>query len=157
MQHDLNDYSYWLAYANNLACQCPPMKDRFNVGAVLISPDGTLIADGYTREHAQDHAEEICIQKALDKDANLKDSIIFSTLEPCSIRLSGKKTCSSRILEAGIKTVVYALKEPDWLVDCEGHEKLTIEGVRVIQHTALNEAIAPTCFAGFDQYNAAAR
>lgn len=53
----------------------------------------------------------------------------FSTMEPCSKRLSGKKTCCERIIESGIKTVYMGVKEPDNFVNCEGAKILKEKGV----------------------------
>lgn len=50
-------------------------------------------------------------------------------MEPCSRRLSGKKTCCERIVESGIKTVYIGAKEPKNFVNCEGDKILRENGV----------------------------
>jgi pyrimidine deaminase RibD-like protein len=52
-------------------------------------------------------------------------------MEPCSIRLSGNRPCSSRIIEAGIARVVVGVREPPNLVQCEGITLLEKEGIKV--------------------------
>lgn len=56
---------------------------------------------------------------------------MYSTMEPCSHRLSGKPSCASLIISAGIARVVMGLAEPPNFVVCEGVAQLEAAGVRV--------------------------
>jgi pyrimidine deaminase RibD-like protein len=54
-------------------------------------------------------------------------------MEPCSIRASRPKTCTRLIIDSGVRRVVYAIREPPFLVDCDGVEQLEAAGLTVIQ------------------------
>lgn len=117
------------------------------MGAVLVSKDGKLLATGYSRElEGNTHAEANAIDKLLrgggdtstmqegDKDDKLEilqASDIYTTMEPCSVRLSGNIPCTRRILEAGISRVFLGTQEPDDFVKCEGVQQLRDAGVQV--------------------------
>jgi len=137
--------SEWLKEAIELSKRCPLTERSFAVGAVLVSKSGALISSGYSLELGEGtHAEQNAISKALELNQNLEGATIYCSLEPCSLRLSGKKTCVSRILEAKFSKLVYALKEPPIFVKCEGAELLSKQGLQVLQLAefgALVEAI----------------
>lgn len=61
-----------------------------------------------------------------------KECILYTTMEPCSKRLSGNRCCTSRIIAAGISRVVVGVKEPPTFVDCEGSGLLKEAGVEVV-------------------------
>ena len=57
---------------------------------------------------------------------------LYSTMEPCGLRLSGKCGCAQRLLAAGVARVVLAVLEPPTFVaQCTGAELLRQGGVRV--------------------------
>src|SRR5256885_13300374 len=115
----------WLNLALELAKKCTPSPTAFCVGAVITDAQGRLISTGYSREiDPKKHAEEIAIDKALKKKSTLANSTIYSSLEPCGERLSGKKTCVQWIIETGINRVVFAEYEPPTFVKGEGEELL---------------------------------
>lgn len=127
----------WLSLAVDLAALCPPSQTAFSVGAVVVGPDGTELARGYSRESdPHDHAEE----SALRKTGVPAGSTIYSSLEPCSKRASRPKTCTQLILEAGISRVVFAWREPPLFVDCDGVALLEAAGVTVVELPELAEA-----------------
>ncbi len=78
------------------------------------------------------HAEECCLLK-LQNVPSLDFSLVtmYTTMEPCSKRLSGKASCTSLIIDSGIKHVVIGIPEPDKFVKCEGVALLREAGVRV--------------------------
>lgn len=50
--------------------------------------------------------------------------VLYTTMEPCSSRLSGNVTCVEHIIKRGIKRVVIGVLEPEIFVkDCEGRER----------------------------------
>ena len=94
--------------------------------------DGQRLAFGYARETADKvHAEEAALAKLAG--TSLANATVYTTLEPCSKRASRPVTCTQLILDAGIRRVVYAYREPPAFVDCEGLEILTAAGVTVIE------------------------
>ena len=124
--------SKWLKLALKLAKKCTPSATAFCVGAVLIDAQGRLISTGYSREtDPKKHAEEIAIEKALKTKDSLAKTTIYSSLEPCGQRLSGRKTCVQWIIETGINRVVFAKYEPPIFVKGEGEELLKKANVTV--------------------------
>jgi diaminohydroxyphosphoribosylaminopyrimidine deaminase/5-amino-6-(5-phosphoribosylamino)uracil reductase len=103
--------------------------------------DGRELARGYSREtDPLDHAEESALTKVAGTVLDLSGTTLYTSLEPCSVRKSRLRTCTELILAAGIRRVVFALREPPLLADCEGAELLAGAGVEVIELTDL----APT-------------
>ena len=127
----------FLLQAAALATGCPPAERGFSVGAVLVK-DGNIVATGYSREGAGNmHAEEIAIAKAREIGVDVKGTTIYSSLEPCHPRLSGKPSCTQLIIEAGIARVVFTLKEPPIFVECKGEETLRGAGLDVVHDSRL--------------------
>ncbi len=111
-----------------------PSSSAYSVGAIIAAEDGVMIADGYSRERGpQSHAEEVAIEKALELHVDLRGSTLYTSLEPCSVRCSGLRACTARILEAGIPRVVFAMREPPVFVEGRGAEVLADAGVEVIE------------------------
>ncbi|KXN70040.1 cytidine deaminase-like protein [Conidiobolus coronatus NRRL 28638] len=111
-----------------LAGECIPVESAYNVGAVLVK-DGKVLSTGYSRElPGNTHAEECCYKKLSDPQAAI-GATIYTTMEPCSKRLSGLTSCTERTLEAGVKRVVIGVKEPKLFVNCEGTQLLKEKGL----------------------------
>ena len=148
--------AFFMRAAADASRLCTPSPGAYSVGAVLVSPDGITLATGYSRElPGNTHAEECALIKAseaipiscktfpdlsehatipdLDRDTASRFSgcTMYSTMEPCSHRLSGKQSCASLIIHAGISRVVMGLAEPPNFVVCEGIAQLEAAGVRV--------------------------
>lgn len=124
----------WLQEAIDLSRRCPQSDTAYAVGAVIVGGDGIRLSDGYSREtDPHVHAEESALAKLDDTGVDLGDATIYSSLEPCSIRKSRPKTCVQLILAAGIRRVVFAMREPPLFVDCHGVEDLEAAGVTVLE------------------------
>lgn len=124
----------WLRHTVELSRQCPASSTAFSVGAVVVADDGTIVAEGYSRENDPHvHAEESALAKIDPADPRLASAVLLTSLEPCSKRASRPVTCTEWILRSGIRTVVFAWREPDLFVDCEGAELLRAAGVEVIE------------------------
>lgn len=121
--------------AIELSRQCPPSTTAYSVGAVIVDAHGNELSRGYSRESdPKVHAEESALAKLPPADPRLPGATIYSTLEPCSQRTSRSKPCSQLILEAGIKRVIIAWREPSLFVDdCVGVERLNAAGATVIE------------------------
>jgi diaminohydroxyphosphoribosylaminopyrimidine deaminase/5-amino-6-(5-phosphoribosylamino)uracil reductase len=87
------------------------------------------------------HAEESALAKIDVGDPRLKDATTYSTLEPCSERMSQRPTCVELIIASGIPRVVIAWREPDLFVDdCIGVELLVAAGKTVVEMPELAAA-----------------
>lgn len=121
----------WMDEAFKLSHTCPPTETAYSVGAVIVGRDGNVIATGYSRETDEKvHAEEAALAKV--SGATLEGATLYSTLEPCSRRVSRPKSCAQWIMEStGIVRVVYGLREPLFFQDCHGDELLRGAGLTV--------------------------
>ncbi|MFF8096419.1 dihydrofolate reductase family protein [Streptomyces sp. NPDC016675] len=126
---------HWLALACELAQLCPPSGTAFSVGAVVVAADGTELARGHSREGGDPvvHAEEAALAKADPADARLSTATVYSSLEPCARRASRPAPCARLILDAGVRRVVTAWREPDTFVPgADGGGVLTAGGATVV-------------------------
>ncbi|GGW74479.1 dihydrofolate reductase family protein [Streptomyces caelestis] len=126
---------HWLALACELAAQCPPSDTAFSVGAVMVAADGTELARGHSREGGDPvvHAEEAALAKTDPADPRIAGATVYSSLEPCARRASRPAPCARLILDAGVRRVVTAWREPDTFVaGADGSGVLAAAGVEVV-------------------------
>ena len=126
---------HWLALACELAALCPPSGTAFSVGAVVVASDGTELARGHSREGGDPvvHAEEAALAKADPTDPRLATATVYSSLEPCARRASRPASCVRLILDAGVRRVVTAWREPDTFVEgADGSGVLESGGATVV-------------------------
>lgn len=158
---------HYLQHALSLARLSPPKPTNFRVGCVLVSfvspsPDtnprdlfhGEILSTGYTLElPGNTHAEQNALAKLAGKhDISLevrgeealnklltaeKNAYLYTSLEPCGLRLSGATPCVQRILatrspneKGGIRKVIFGAKEPGTFVqDSQSLKMLDDAGV----------------------------
>ena len=151
------------------ARKSPPKPSNFCVGAVLVSPsnvDNPILATGYTLElEGNTHAEQCCLSKIAlqhgvpEKDVGRVlplDCVLYTTMEPCALRLSGNMPCVERILSThnhgkGIKRVCVGVLEPEKFVgENNGRKRLADAGVDVVQVKGMEEEILRVATAGHD-------
>ncbi|MEV8597460.1 dihydrofolate reductase family protein [Streptomyces sp. NPDC052012] len=126
---------HWLSLACELAAQCPPSQTAFSVGAVIVAADGTELARGWSREGTDPvvHAEEAALAKVDPTDPRLATATVYSSLEPCARRASRPAPCARLILDAGVRRVVTAWREPDTFVPgADGSAVLSDGGATVL-------------------------
>lgn len=98
------------------------------VGAVLVQHE-SIVARGAHLYAGGPHAEVACLEDARNKKVNPADCTLVVTLEPCAHH--GKTPpCTDAILAAGIKHVVFGLKDPNQQAT-GGAEVLRAAGVLV--------------------------
>ncbi|CAM3396095.1 deaminase [Stackebrandtia soli] len=132
----MNDHE-WLHQAIDLSRQCPVSTTAYSVGAVIVA-DGRALATGYSRqEDPLDHAEEVALRHL--GDADVSTATIYTSLEPCGRRASRPRPCADRVIDAGIRRVVYAWAEPDTFVIGTGAAVLRAAGVTVVHLAELAE------------------
>jgi pyrimidine deaminase RibD-like protein len=129
----VNDRSL-LARAIELSASAPPSHGAYSVGCIIADDDDTIVATGYSRELGPAyHAEQVALEKALGDARDLRRATLYTSMEPCSVRRSGLRPCTSRILDAGIARVVFAMHEPRVFVEGHGADVLRLAGVEVIE------------------------
>jgi diaminohydroxyphosphoribosylaminopyrimidine deaminase/5-amino-6-(5-phosphoribosylamino)uracil reductase len=132
----------WLAEAIELSRLCPPSTTAYAVGAVVVDTDGGELARGYSREtDPYDHAEESVLAKLSSSLVDLTGATLYSSLEPCTARRSRTRTCTELIIAAGLRRVVFALREPPVLAECHGVALLGSAGVEVVEINDLGDLV----------------
>ncbi len=79
-----------------------------SVGCVVVK-DNSVISSGVTSINGRPHAEF----NALNKSLNFKDSVIYSTLEPCT-HYGATPPCTKIIKNKKISKVFYCFDDPDY-------------------------------------------
>ena len=96
------------------------------VGAVIVK-GGKVVGEGYHRKAGSDHAEIAALRIA---GKRAKGATLYVTLEPCCHQgLTGP--CTTALIEAGIRRVVYAVADPDKRIAGRGARLLAKAGVAV--------------------------
>ena len=165
------DHKAFMEYALDRARLSPPASTKFCVGAVLVDADkGEIISTGYSLELPRDslgdpgstHAEQCCFIKVAQKhglpeerigEVLPKNTVLYTTMEPCNKRLSGNRTCVERILRLNraIKIVYVGIKEPEVFVGQNmGRKRLEDAGVLVEVVEGMQDRILKVSTAGHE-------
>jgi len=97
------------------------------VGAVIVSPDGVIVGQGFHARAGRAHAEV----RALDMAGpRARGATLYCTLEPC-VHVGRTGPCAPRIVEAGIRRVVVSIADPNPLVAGRGLAYLREHGIAV--------------------------
>lgn len=105
------------------------------VGAVVVKK-GRIVGKGYHKKFGGPHAEVFALEEA-GEEANGAD--IYVTLEPCSHQ--GKTPpCADKLINAGIKRCIIAMRDPNPLVSGRGIQKLKDAGIEVIEGVLEDES-----------------
>lgn len=116
--------------AVEISQNAPLRRTNYRVGAVLVDAQTrAVLATGYTLElPGNTHAEECALAKyhatASDDNNPAASStlVLYTTMEPCVRRLSGKMSCVERILAlmngggGRVERVCVGVREPDTFV-----------------------------------------
>ncbi|WP_223626246.1 bifunctional diaminohydroxyphosphoribosylaminopyrimidine deaminase/5-amino-6-(5-phosphoribosylamino)uracil reductase RibD [Microbacterium sp. EST19A] len=97
------------------------------VGAVILSPDGEVLAEGWHHGAGTPHAEVDALSKLAPGAAKGATAVV--TLEPCN-HTGRTGPCAVALIEAGVSRVVYALDDPG-VASGGGAERLRGAGVSV--------------------------
>jgi len=126
----------WMQHALALADRAEREHDEVPVGAVLVGPDGALLAEGFNRNIGDHdptaHAEIVAMRQAGQALGNhrLPGCTLYVTLEPCAM-------CAMAMVHARIARVVYAASDPktgaagsvfDLLADPRHNHRVQVQG-----------------------------
>ena len=103
-----------------------PLGPNPRVGAVLLAPDGTVVAEGFHRGAGTPHAEIDALRQAGDR---ARGATAVVTLEPCN-HTGRTGPCAVALIDAGVTRVVYAQSDSN-PVAVGGAETLKAAGVDV--------------------------
>ncbi len=107
-----------------------------HVGCVITLGD-KIVGEGYHRRAGEGHAEVVALRQAGEQ---ARGGTAFVTLEPCNHQ-GRTGPCSLALIEAGVKRVVYAVRDPNPRA-AGGHEVLAAAGVTVESGVLADEAEA---------------
>ena len=139
------------------AHQSIPVDSAYCVGALVVSPQGnmttkneavaaSILATGYSRElEGNTHAEECALMKMNKEGVATAGTDMYTTMEPCSKRLSGNAPCVQHIIAANIGRVFVGAREPDHFVACQGVALLLEAGIEV--YDVVYEGVREECLA----------
>jgi pyrimidine deaminase RibD-like protein len=150
--------------ALDLAKQSAPKPTNFRVGALVLDyASDEVLATGYTLElPGNTHAEQCCFLKLAEKHGVPEEQLskvlpatlaLYTTMEPCSFRLSGNLPCVERVLRLAdsIKKVYVGVQEPKKFVsDNTGQSSLAAAGIEVIHVGGLEKEILDVATAGHE-------
>ena len=97
------------------------------VGAVIVSPDGVVVGEGFHTRAGAPHAEVNALTMA---GVRARGATLYCSLEPCC-HTGRTGPCVARIADAGITRVVAAVQDPNPLVCGRGFEYLPSRGITV--------------------------
>lgn len=104
-----------------------PRSTNPQVGAVILSPAGDIIAEGWHRGSGTPHAEVDALSKLAPGQAQGATAIV--TLEPCN-HTGRTGPCAQALIDAGVARVIYALDDPTQRA-AGGADRLRAAGVEV--------------------------
>ena len=96
------------------------------VGAVLVK-NGEVVGTGFHQRAGEPHAEIIALAEAGEK---ARGATMYTNLEPCC-HLGRTPPCTDALIEAGIRKVVAATRDPNPLVSGRGLARLQHAGIKV--------------------------
>jgi diaminohydroxyphosphoribosylaminopyrimidine deaminase / 5-amino-6-(5-phosphoribosylamino)uracil reductase len=99
-----------------------------NVGCVIVSGRGRIIARGSTAAGGRPHAEAVALAQAGRRS---KGATVYVTLEPCAHASPRGPACTGLLIEAKPARVVIALKDPDPRTSGKGIRRLRAGGIAV--------------------------
>lgn len=134
------DDSQWMARALALAERGKGLtRPNPTVGAVVVSPEGKLLGEGWHRRAGQPHAEVEALEEVRRRGNDPHGATMYVTLEPCNHH-GRTPPCTEAILAAGIGRVVIAQRDPNREAR-GGVERLQAEGVTVTTDVLRQEAL----------------
>jgi pyrimidine deaminase RibD-like protein len=156
------DHRAYMRLALEQARKSPPKPTNFCVGAVVVDVAANeILATGFTLElPGNTHAEQCCFMKLAENhgvsEEKLKEVLpselaLYTTVEPCSKRLSGNIPCVERVLglAGAIRTVYVGVMEPETFVaENTGKKSLEDAGIALVHVGGFEEEILAVATAG---------
>jgi diaminohydroxyphosphoribosylaminopyrimidine deaminase / 5-amino-6-(5-phosphoribosylamino)uracil reductase len=106
------------------------------VGAVIVK-NGRIISEDFHRRPGDPHAEALALEKA---GTEAQNSTLYVSLEPCCHTEKRTPPCTKALVNAGIKKVIIAMKDPNPKVSGKGIIELQKAGIEVISGILENKA-----------------
>lgn len=106
------------------------------VGSVVVR-NGEVVGEGWHRRAGGEHAEVVALDRAGDR---ARGGTLYVTLEPCN-HDGRTPPCAGRIVESGVRRVVFAHRDPNPEVAGGGAERLRAAGLRVESGLLADQAV----------------
>jgi pyrimidine deaminase RibD-like protein len=163
MTFDPSDPEPILRHCLSLARLSPPKPTNYRVGALLLDlTSHKVVSTGYTLElEGNTHAEQCALAKLATQVGVAVEDLpgtmasrphaLYTTVEPCVVRLSGNVPCVERILaqKSWVRRVVVGVHEPADLVEGnDGRGKLEGGGIEFVAVDGLEGEILSVAKAG---------
>ena len=116
------------------------------VGAVIVSPAGEIIGQGFHTYEGVKHGEALAIEEAGER---ARGATLYLNLEPCS-HTGRTGPCADAVIRAGIARLYAAMQDPNPAVSGKGFERLRGAGIEV--YVGLLEADARKLNEAFAKY-----
>lgn len=113
----------------------PQCRPNPGVGCVLVR-EGIVIGEGHTQVAGKEHAEIMALRQA---GTNVRGATAYVSFEPCAHH-GRTGPCAQALIDAGVTRVVYALEDPNPLVNGKGLAMLRNAGVAVVGPLLADEA-----------------
>lgn len=111
------------------------------VGTVIARGEEVL-SSGFKGEGDGLHAEQVALKKAGEQGIDVRDAVLYTTLEPCANSRTSRVPCCQLISEAGISEVHIGEYDPNPRVYRLGWKHLRDEGVLLRDFPADLRALA---------------
>lgn len=108
-----------------------------NVGCIIVSPKGRVVARASTGAGGRPHAEAAALAIA---GKRARDATVYATLEPCAHESDRGPACVDLLLEARPARIVIALKDPDPRTNGRGIRRLRAACIDVTVGVGRREA-----------------
>lgn len=147
------DQTRYMARALELADAADgSVAPRPPVGAVVVSPDGQVVGEGFTRRKPGPHAEAAALEAAGDR---ARGATVYVTLEPCNVAVNKPVSCADLLIAAGVAKVVAAITDPCPDIDGRGFARLRDAGIEV--ETGVLADVAASLIAPFAKWTSTNR
>lgn len=123
--------THWLQHCLKLAQKAVGHSNpNPAVGCAIISADGLLLGEGFTRPVGQPHAEIMALRDAASRGNAVRGATLYVTLEPCS-HYGRTPPCADAIIQANIARVVACAQDPNPEVAGRGFARIRQAGIAV--------------------------
>jgi diaminohydroxyphosphoribosylaminopyrimidine deaminase / 5-amino-6-(5-phosphoribosylamino)uracil reductase len=136
-QRTRKDDAFWMALALDLAERGRGETNPNPMVGCVIVRDGRAVAEAWHRRAGDPHAEVLALDRA---GAKARGATLYVNLEPCAHE-GRTPPCAPRIVSAGLRRVVAAVRDPNPAVNGRGLARLRRAGIAVTTGVMESDAL----------------